>query len=55
MIESKYTVEELAEVAVTFGTKKECVIAAFKVAGKTKATPSEARTIINKFLKKEVK
>lgn len=56
--ESVYGVEELAKCAENvFGPKvrSECVIAAFKLAGKTEATRQEAKKIVDGFLKKEVK
>ena len=56
--ESVYGVAELAANAeVVFGktVRSECVVAAFKAAGKTSATKAEAQKIVNDFLKKEVK
>lgn len=54
--ESLYSVKELANNAnKLFGTRSECVIAAFKSAGKTEATKPEAKKIVEGFLKKEVK
>lgn len=56
--ESVYTVQELidnAEAVFGAGTKKECVAAAFRFAGKTKATREEAKKTVETFLKKEVK
>lgn len=56
--ESVYTVQELVNNAeAVFGarTKKECVAAAFRFAGKTQATREEAKRIVENFLKKEVK
>lgn len=56
--ESVYTVQELidnAESVFGRGTKRECVAAAFRFAGKTQATREEAKKIVENFLKKEVK
>lgn len=38
-----------------FGTRQECVVAALKAAGKSECTISEAKEIVDKFLKREVK
>ena len=38
-----------------FGTRQECVAAALKTAGKSEYTVSEAKEIVQKFLKREVK
>ena len=38
-----------------FGTRQECVVAALKAAGKSECTVSEAKQIVEKFLKREVK
>lgn len=54
--ESAYPVSDLAANAKKiFGTRQECVSAALRAAGKTECTVSEAKTIVGKFLKKEVK
>ena len=54
--ESAYPVSELAANAKKiFGTRQECVSAALKASGKTECTVSEAKVIVEKFLKKEVK
>lgn len=54
--ESAYPVSELAANAKKiFGTRQECVSAALRAAGKTECTVSEAKVIVEKFLKKEVK
>lgn len=56
--ESVYTVQELvdnAEFVFGIGTKRECVMAAFRFAGKTQATREEAKKTVEDFLKKEVK
>ena len=53
--ESFYSVNELASDAKeVFGTRQECVSAALKAAGKLEYTISEAKGIVEKFLKKEV-
>lgn len=54
--ESVYSVDELAASAKkVFKTRQECVLAALKSAGKTECTVTEAREIVKKFLKEEVK
>jgi|GEM_PF-1123083 len=56
--ESVYTVEDfLAARTTVFGkrVRPECIIAAFKIAGKTETTVSEAKKIVNDFRNKEVK
>lgn len=54
--ESMYSIKELAVNArKIFGTRQECVVAALKVDGKSQYTVSEAKVIVEKFLKKEVK
>lgn len=51
-----YSVSELAANAKkVFGTRQECVAAALKAAGKTECTVEEAKKIVEKFLKREVK
>lgn len=53
--ESLYKVEELAENAISlFGVKKECVIAALITANITSCTLSQAKSIVEVFMKKEV-
>lgn len=54
--ESVYSVKELAANArKIFDTRQECVVAALRVDGKSEYTVSEAKEIVEKFLKKEVK
>lgn len=54
--ESVYPVSELAANAKkVFETRQECVAAALKAAGKTECTVTEAKEIVEKFLKREVK
>lgn len=56
--ESLYNVEELAEYASSVfgaGIRSECVLAAFRHAGKTTAAVAQAKEIVNDFIKKEVK
>ncbi|MBS4932915.1 MAG: hypothetical protein KH020_16710 [Clostridiales bacterium] len=54
--ESVYTLQEFAQNSKKlFGVQKECVMAAFKVANKKEATPSEAKEIVEKFMRKEIK
>lgn len=53
--ESVYPVTELAANArKVFGVRQECVEAALKAAGKTKCTVTEAKEIVEKFMKREV-
>lgn len=53
--ESVYKAEELAENAKNlFGLRTECVAAALKVAGIKECTVSEAKGIVETFMKKEV-
>lgn len=56
-VEEVYTAEELAENHGAFNTSYEIVVVALRLAGKKKATVSEASSIIEKFKtkKKEVK
>lgn len=56
--ESVYGVRELAaysEKVFGAGVHSECVVAAFKAAGRTEATKAEAKEIVGEFSKKEVK
>lgn len=53
--ESVYSISELAANArKVFGVRQECVEAALKAAGKTKCTVTEAKEIVEKFMKREV-
>lgn len=52
--DAKYDAKELAASGV-LGAKPECVTAALKLAGKEKATISEAKAIVEGFLRKEIK
>lgn len=53
---SVYTVKELAEQAdILFGTRPECIMAALRTEKKTEFTVDEARNLVKKFLKREVK
>jgi len=55
-LESVYSVNELAANArKVFETRQECVEAALKAARKTECTVSEAKKIVEKFMKREVK
>ena len=45
----KYTIQEV------FGVPRECAVAAFKGCKKTGMTVAEAKQIIDRFMKKEVK
>lgn len=53
--ESVYTAAELARAHKTFHTSYEIVAVALKIAGKERATVSEAKEIVEKFKNKEVK
>lgn len=56
--EPEYTAEELAAASEkVFGKKvlPECVLAAFRVAGITKATKTQTAKIVKDFMTKEVK
>ena len=54
--EDEYSIGELAMASNTvFGLEMECVIAALSGLGKQKFTVSEAKGIVEKFMKKEVK
>lgn len=54
--EFSYPVSDLAANAKKiFGTRPECVSAALRSAEKTECTVSEAKVIVEKFLKREVK
>ena len=53
--ECVYTAAELADNCKAFGTYREIVAVALRLAGKEAATLSEARQIIERFKKKEVK
>ena len=53
--ESVYSASELAANYKLFGVNREVVVIALRKAGKTAATFSEAKAIIDKFKTKEVK
>lgn len=53
--ESVYTAEELAKNHKFFKTSYEIVVVALRMAGKTAATVTEAKNIIEKFKNREVK
>ena len=53
--ESVYTAEELAQNHKFFKTSYEIVSVALQLAGKTAATITEAKNIIEKFKNREVK
>lgn len=53
--QSVYSVSELAANAKgLFATRQECVMTALKAAGKTEYTVTEAKEIVERFLKREV-
>lgn len=52
----KYTIQELENASEkVFGVPHECAVAAFKGCKKTGMTVAEAKQIIDRFMKKEVK
>lgn len=53
--ESVYSAAELADNCKIFGTRREVVAVALRLAGKESATLAEAKAIVDKFKKKEVK
>lgn len=53
--ESVYTASELAANHKLFGVNRDIVVFALRKAGKTSATFSEAKAIVDKFKNKEVK
>lgn len=53
--ESVYTAAELANNYKVFGTRREVVAVALRLAGKKTATFTEAKAIVDKFKNKEVK
>ena len=53
--ESIYTAEELAANHKVFKAPREIVVVALRQAGKKSATFAEAKSIIEKFMKREVK
>lgn len=56
MQDAVYSANELAANArKIFGTRQECVAAALRASGKTECTVQEAKGIVEKFLKKEVR
>lgn len=55
-VESVYTAGEIADNAMTlFKVRKECVVAALRAAGITTCAVSQAKEIVEAFMKKEVK
>ncbi len=53
--ESIYSASELADNHKLFGVNRDIVVVALRKAGKTAATVTEAKSIIDKFKSKEVK
>lgn len=53
--EPDYSVAELVQAAESFGTTPDMIRAAFAVAGKKEATEKDAKQLIDRFKKKEVK
>ena len=54
--ESLYTVQEFAKNSKKlFGVQREVVVTAFKMLNKQRATLSEAKEIVKKFMEKEIK
>ncbi len=55
-VESRYTLAELVSASkMVLGVPQECAIAAFVDVRKDLLTVSEARDIVNRFMKKEVR
>lgn len=54
-VESVYTAAELASAHKTFGTSYAIVATALQLAGKERATVTEAKKIIEEFKNREVK
>lgn len=54
-VESVYTAAELAANHKLFGVNRDIVVVALRKAGKSAATFSEAKAIVDKFKNKEVK
>jgi len=57
-IETEYTAAEFAAASKNIFGKEvmpECVIAAFRIAGVSKATKTKAKEIVLQFMKKEVR
>lgn len=55
-VESVYSATEIADNALTlFKVRKECVVAALRAAGITTCSVSQAKEIVEAFMKKEVK
>lgn len=52
--EAVYTFDELVGAAGKFHTRRECVAAALKKAGRKEATLKEAALLVRNFLNKEV-
>lgn len=55
MEEPKYTAQELAAASARFGVRPECITAAMQVNNMQEATLEEAKKIVEKFMKMEVK
>lgn len=55
VVESVYTAAELANNYKAFGTYREIVVVALRLAGKKTATFTEAKKIVDNFKNKEVK
>lgn len=53
--ESVYSIAELSGATTALGTRPECIMAALRESEKTEFTLPEAKQIVNKFLKREVK
>lgn len=53
--ESIYTIEELTKAHKALGAPYEIVAVALRLSGKETATEAEAKSIIQKFMKQEVK
>lgn len=53
--ESVYTIDELIEAHKAFGVPYEVAAVALRLTGRETATEAEAKSIIQKFMKQEVK
>lgn len=52
--EPKYTIDELAAASGRFGVRPECVVAAMRFNGLSESSLTEAKKIVETFMKREV-
>lgn len=52
--EPKYTIDELAAASGRFGVRPECVVAAMRFNGLSESSLTEAKKIVEAFMKREV-